>query len=103
MGDFQWDGFTAKALKALGKDGKLPRAPRDPGSAVAPIIKALDSFNDSRSELEKKLLAVEDACGIASNAFKQYADLVDGTNFELDPKNKDDKKRIDDATKILLT
>jgi hypothetical protein len=55
----------------------------------------------SRGDLEDKLLALQDADSSVSHAYDQFGTLVEKSDLGLDPKNKDDARKITQARKIL--
>jgi hypothetical protein len=97
-----WKSMLAAAQQALGKDGKLPKPAVDPLPSVILANKAWDAFRTTRTDLEKKLVEVQDRHSQAKHALQQYADLIDGDDFGLDEKKPDDKKRIDAASKVIV-
>jgi len=97
-----WRDTLAAAQKIIGKDGKLPRPAVDPGTTFPVVNKGFEAFDVSRSDLEKKLVGLEDALSKAKHALQQYYDMVDGEDFGLDTKDPEDKKKIDAAVKLLL-
>ncbi len=97
-----WKDAVAAAQKNLGSGGKLPKPSVDPSALEANLYKARDAYDGSRADLEKKILAFQNALSQAKNNFKQYGDMVDGNNFGLDEADPEQKKRIAATTKSLL-
>ena len=98
-----WKATADEALKMLGKGGQLPKPPVDIGSLSAPLWKASTEFDAASEGLEKKILEYESRLTQAKLIFQQYADVMHGSDFDLDPKKPEDKKRIDAACKFLIT
>ncbi len=51
--------------------------------------------------LQDKILELQNATSSQKNGIKQHADRISKNNFGLDPKNPDEKKKIDQAQKVL--
>ena len=51
----------------------------------------------------QKILAVKQAASKASDTADAYKDVFEGSDFGLDAKDKDQKKQIDEATKMLTS
>ena len=96
-----WQGTDKDALKILGDKGKIPKWPANIDKAIAAEDKAFDAFDKVRNELKKQLLAEQNAVDALKNALSQFQDQVEEDALGLDLKNKDDKKKIDQARKIL--
>src|SRR5258706_3898543 len=92
-----YDAAKAAALKALGKDAKLPTPPSAIKTAADQDSKAYDAFDKSRKELEAKVLALQDADSSWKNALKQYGEMLQENDFGLDANDKDDAKKIEAA------
>jgi len=96
-----WADAKAQAQKIIGKEGKLPKPRVDPMTAMDDANKLLHELFKARDTLEGKLIAAQAACAKVTLAAKQYGDMVDGADFDLDAKKPDDKKKIADAQKVL--
>jgi deoxyribodipyrimidine photolyase len=96
-----WDGADKEAMKVLGEKAKMPKWPAAVDKAKAGEDKTFDEFDKVRQDLKKKLVAEQDAVEKLKDALSQFQDEIEGNNFGLDPKNKDDKKKIDSARRIL--
>ena len=94
-----YDAAKAAALKALGKDAKLPTPPSAIKTAADQDSKAYDAFDKSRKELEAKVLALQNADSSWKNALKQYGEMLQENDFGLDANDKDDAKKIEAAQK----
>ncbi len=93
---------VAAAKKVLGKEGELPKPKVDLNKIGDEFAKAYQSFKSALDELEKQLVEFVTAGEKVKAATKQYANICDGDDFGLDAKNADNKKKIADATKIML-
>ncbi|MDE2004920.1 MAG: hypothetical protein KGI51_00020 [Rhodospirillales bacterium] len=96
-----WDSVVRAAQKILGDKGKIPKIPPAIDKAREASQKTWDEFSKHREELKKKLLAVRDADEAWKDAVEQYQDEIDESDFGLDPKDKDDAKKITAAQKLL--
>ncbi len=99
---FDWDKTQAAAMKILGKDGEVPDAPANLEKSIADVIKLLEAFDKSREDLEAKITDVENANDAVNNILKKLSAQVEKSDLGLDPKKKDDLKKIQQARKILL-
>ena len=99
---FEWAKTKAAALKILGKDGDVPDPPPEMEKALADIYKAIEDFNSAREVLEKKILVNENANDGVKNVLKQFKAKLEKNDLGLDPKGKEDAKKILQARKILL-
>ncbi len=99
---FDWDKTKAAALKILGKDGDVPDPPPALIKSVDEVSKAITGFNSAREDLEKTILTMENANDGVKNVLKQFSASLAKSDLGLDPKNKDDAKKIAQARKILL-
>ena len=97
-----WDKAKAEALKILGKDADVPDLPAPIDKAGDALSKANDDFDKCRDDLEGKLVAVQNANDAVRNLLKQFEAKVDKSDFDLDPKKKDDAQKIQKAKKILV-
>jgi hypothetical protein len=97
----EWDKAVKDATKVLGDKGKIPKWSTKIDKAGASEDKAYDSFDKVRQELKTKLVADQDACGALKDAFSQFQDEIVESNLGLNPKDKDEKKKIDDARAVL--
>jgi len=98
----KWEDAKVEAKKLLGKEGKVPKLRVDPSSLAPELNRIWDAFNKARSEVEAKLLDLQDGYSKAKNAAKQCGDVIDGDDFGLNQDDPKDKKRIAEVTKVLL-
>jgi predicted nucleic acid-binding Zn-ribbon protein len=96
-----WDAAVKKAMDILGEKAKIPKWPTAIDKAKAEENKAFAEFDKVRQDLKKKLVTEQDAVEKIKDAFSQFQDEIGGANFGLNPRDKDDKKKIDDAREIL--
>jgi hypothetical protein len=92
-----WDKAKAAALKILGDKGEVPDMPDTVEKAAKAKGKAWDEFDKSREACENKLEAVENANDAVRNGLKHFLAKIEKENFKLDPKDKDDLKKIQQA------
>jgi predicted nucleic acid-binding Zn-ribbon protein len=97
----EWDAAVKSAMKILGDKGKIPKLSGTLAKTKAAEDKAYDDFKKTREELKAKLLALQNADNAFKDTVSQYQDEIDESDLGLDPKNKDDAKKIADARKIL--
>jgi len=94
------EGRQEEASKILGKDAEYP----DERPVVAKLQEnyqtAFDAFDDARKKLEDSIQDFENANKAFENGLKSNKAAYDKTDFGLDPKNKDDLKKINQALKI---
>lgn len=99
---FDWDKTQAAAMKILGRDGDIPDAPANIEKSIADVQKLLDVVDKSREDLESKITDVENANDAVNNLLKKLHAQVEKSDLGLDPKKKEDLKKIQQARKILL-
>jgi hypothetical protein len=98
-----WDDFEAqkkKAQKILGDDAKFPDAKVDMDDLIAKMNTAYQGFDSARSDLENKLNDFENATDATGNGAKRVAATYESDDFGLDPKKKEDAKKIKQAQAI---
>ncbi len=96
------EGRQEEASKILGDNADYP--------AEKPVMlklqeeygKTRDAFDEARSKVEDAIQEFENAITTFENGLKTNRIAYEKTNFGLDPKNKDDKKKIDKASKIFM-
>ena len=96
-----WDQARADALKILGDKGEVPKSPDAIDKAAKNRSKAWDEFHKSQGALEAKLEATENANDAARNALKLFLAKIEKSDFNLNSKDKDDLKKIQQARKLL--
>ena len=97
-----WEGVSKAAMKILGDKGKIPKISSAIPKAAAADDKSYDEFNKSRNDLKAKLLATQTAGEARKDAVIQFQDEIEEDNLGLDPKDKEDAKKIASARKILM-
>ena len=102
MASFEWDKTKAAAMKILGKDGDVPDPPASVQKALDDFSKAYESFKKTSADIEKDILALENANDGIKNALKQFEATFAKSDLGLDSKKKEDVKKIAQAHKILL-
>jgi hypothetical protein len=95
------DAAEKAAMKILGDKGKIPPSdflekPLDKSEA------ARKDFSDKVDELNSSLLAYQDAMSSFANATQNYINTIEKTDFGLHKDNKEEAKKIDAASKILV-
>jgi hypothetical protein len=100
MGYALLDGEEAKATKILGKDAKFPDRKVDIGKLGETQKTAYDAFSKTRDDLSNRLADFENANQAIMTGLKQLAAAYEKNDFGLNPKNKDDLKRITMAQKL---
>jgi hypothetical protein len=96
-----WDKAAAAAQKIVGKDGKIPDLPASLDKAGDDREKAQDEFDKARDECEDKLVKVQNANDAVKNGTKQFLAKIEKDDLGLDPKKKEDLKKIQQARKVL--
>jgi hypothetical protein len=89
--------FEAAAKKILGNNAKLPKLSIDPRTKVAAVNKMTIGFKKSIQDLSKSALELENKYSEYKNILVQYSHAVKGTDFGLDEKKPDDKKKMESA------
>lgn len=95
----KWDAAKAKAQQILGKDAKIPD-PKFLPKLQAEHDAAFNAYCKARDELEAKLLDFQKALSNGKLTIKQFAEKLEDEDFGLDPKSKDDAKKLKDAQAI---
>jgi hypothetical protein len=93
---------VAAAQKILGKDGKIPKPRADLAALGAAWVKAGQAFRKSIADLEASLQALEKATTSTRDGYKQYADLIQKSNFDLDESDDDNEKKITSARQLII-
>jgi hypothetical protein len=96
-----WAKAKADALKILGSKADVPDPPDTIQKAHETLTKAWEEFNKSRTDIEAKSLAVQNANDAVINAMQQFMAKIEKADFKLDSKNKDELKKIQQARKLL--
>ena len=97
----EWDKTVAAAQKILGKDGKVPDMPANVQKSADAMGKTNEEFDKSREEVEGKLVELQNANDAVKNGLKQFLAKIEKDDLGLDPKKKDDLKKIQQARKML--
>ncbi len=95
-----YEKTKAAALKVLGKDAKVPDLPPAMEKALDTWEKANTEFDASREALEAKLVEMQTANDGLKNLGNQFGAKMAKEEFGLDPKSKEDAKKIAQAQKI---
>lgn len=96
-----WDSVSKAAMKILGEKGKIPKISPGIAKARAADDKSFEAFDKAREELKAKLLATQNTREAVKDGISQFQDEIDESDLGLDPKSKDDAKKIAEARKIL--
>jgi septal ring factor EnvC (AmiA/AmiB activator) len=89
------------AQKILGKDAKIPK---DKGidKDVDAANKCSDEAQKASEALEAKLVAWKKAIDAVKESCQAFQDDIEGSNFDLNPKDAAQKKQIADAQKVFV-
>jgi len=97
-----WKASVSEARRILGNRGNIP------AYKVTVLLKSrhdmdenVKAFARAKVDLEKKLLDLQNGVSKTQNASKDARSEVTQDNYDLDPKNPDDKKKIEAARKVL--
>jgi len=97
-----WKTSTADARKILGSRGDIP------AGRISQFFKfrkdmeqVIAAFAKSKVDLGNRLLDLQNSVSKLQNALKDARIEVTRDDYDLDPKNPDDKKKIDAASKVL--
>jgi hypothetical protein len=96
-----WGDAKADAMKILGDKAKIPEPKVKMAKIGADFAKADKEYDAAVDVLQSKILAFQNSNSAAKNAGKQYEDLISKSDFGLDQKDDDDKKKIEKARKVL--
>ena len=97
-----WKSARTNAEKILGKQGHVP------DYKISNVFKSVREMNvaymalgASKQEFGKKLFDLQNSVSKAQNALKDARYEVTDDDYDLNPKNPDDKKKIEAAKKVL--
>jgi hypothetical protein len=97
-----WEDAKKAAMQILGPKGKIPEPSKT-------IVKAVEESRDSWAEFEAARQSLKDALDTHQKKFDKYlgalrseVDAINKDNLGLDPKNKEDAKKIAAARKPLV-
>ena len=96
-----WAEAKAAAMKILGDKAKIPEPKVTISKFRADMDKADKEYDAAVDVLQNKILALQNMSSSMKNVIKQYQDLISRSNFGLDPKDDDDKKKIGEAQDVL--
>jgi peptidoglycan hydrolase CwlO-like protein len=96
-----WSEAKPAAMKILGDKAKLPEPKANFGKIFADFKVADKEYDAAVDVLQDKILNLQNTMSAAKNVLQQLEDKVMSSDFGLDPKDKEDKKKIDDAKKLL--
>jgi hypothetical protein len=96
-----WNEAKAAAMKILGNKAKIPDPKVNLAKITADWQKADKEYDAAVDVLQSKILALQNSMSSTKNALKQYVDLISKNSFGLNEKDDDDKKKIEEAQKVL--
>src|SRR4051812_43666609 len=96
-----WAQAQAAVVNILGKEAKVPAPKVNLGKYSADSDKLAKEYAATVTVLQAKILALQNAQSSWKNAIKQVEDQMDASDFGLDEKDADDKKKIEQAHKLL--
>jgi hypothetical protein len=91
-----------QAKKILGDKAEFPDEKPDMDKSQNDYHKAANAFDDARSKVEDAIQDFENAITTFENGLKTNRAAYEKEDFGLDRKNKDDQKKIVQATKIFM-
>jgi hypothetical protein len=95
-----WDADKAAAMKILGNKAKIPDKLNQDKHRVG-LLKCYDEYGAAVDVLQKKIQAFQDLMSNRKIAIKQSMDAISKSNFGLDAKDDDVKKKIKQAQDFL--
>jgi hypothetical protein len=97
-----WVTAVGKAKNALGSSGKIPTKRMEAvlKDAVT-AAKSFDGLGGLMEQMKKKVLEVQTANSKIVHELALASDEMDDEDFGLDPRKPEDKKKIDQAHKVL--
>ena len=96
------DATQQQATKILGDKAQFPAEKPDMAKLQDDYGKAFQAFDDARDKIEDAIQDFENAITTFENGLKTNRAAYDKEDFGLDKKNKDDQKKIAQATKIFM-
>ena len=96
-----WEQTKAAAQNILGKDGKIPAPKANLDKFITDWVKLDKEYRASVDVLQAKILAMQTGNSAAKLAFKQYSEQISKSDFDLDAKDGDNSKKIQQAQKLL--
>ena len=96
-----WDDANKQAMKILGNKAKIPQPKPGVTKSAESVAKTMKEYDKAVSVLQDKIVELQDTYSSWGHAIKQFTDQIEKSDFGLDGKSADDKKKIKDATDIL--
>ena len=96
------EGRQEEAKKILGDKAEFPAEKPDMSKLQEEYAKKRDAFEEARTKIEDAIQEFEDAITTFQNGLKTNRTIYDKDDYGLDPKDKEDKKKIDKANKIFM-
>ena len=103
MAGFLTDELNRELMDVLGKDASMPKDKVDYDKIDKAKSAAEQVFHKTRDELEANILALLNFISEYKNGLKQTAALYAKDNFGMDPKDKDDAKKLKAAEKVIAS
>jgi hypothetical protein len=97
---YTWDSAVEAAMKILGKKGKIPDK-FNQEKHRAGLVKCYQEYNAAFDALQSKIQAFRTLIATRKTAIKQGSDAISKSNMGLDPKNDDDKEKIEKAQELM--
>ena len=101
MATKDWNDAKAQALKILGDKAKIPAPKANFSKLMGDVEKADKEYDASVDVLQAKILALQNSNDAWKNAMKQFDAQISKSDFGLNAKDADDKKKIQQAQDIL--
>ena len=97
-----WKAAQTQAAKLVGKDGKIPKPKADVTAAMEASNNAALKLISERDALEGTVLELKDALAKVGDAAESYSNIIEGSDFDMDDDDKDQKKKIAQIQKLLM-
>lgn len=97
----KWSDPVEKAQKILGPKAKIPKPNPEMLKASGELASTYADYRTAVDSLEVAIQALQSAATGYRSGLRQLGDAVVKTDFGLDTKNEDNKKKIAQAQKIL--
>ena len=97
-----FDKARADAQKIIGKEGHLPKFKGNLKKDVSDANKCMAEVKAAKSTFEDKLLAYKKAIDSVKETAQANRDDVEGSDFDLNPKDATQKKQIKEAQDVLF-
>ncbi|HLY57673.1 MAG TPA: hypothetical protein VKS60_19065 [Stellaceae bacterium] len=97
-----WSDAAAKAQKILGPKGTIPKPKKELVDINDHLGDIYGEYKEAHSALSDAIKKLRNASSAFRTGIKQLRGVIEKEDFDLDSRNADDKKKIDQAKAILF-